>query len=52
VLHTVGGVSEDLCVLRLPVMTIVGDSDEGMLLRGTDDKAVDVLVVTDRFIHE
>jgi len=33
-------------------MTIVGDSDEGMLLRGTDDKAVDVLVVTDRFIHE
>jgi hypothetical protein len=24
----------------------------GMLLRGTDDKAVYVLVVTDRFIHE
>ena len=23
-----------------------------MLLRGTDDKGVDVLVVTDRFIHE
>jgi hypothetical protein len=38
--------------LIVPVMTIVGDSDEGMLLRGTDDKGVDVLVVTDRFIHE
>ncbi len=38
--------------LIVPVMTIVGDSDEGMLLRGTDDKGVDVLVVTGRFIHE
>ena len=36
----------------VPVMTIVRESDEGMLLRGTDDKGVDVLVVTDRFIHE
>jgi hypothetical protein len=42
----------DIAVI-VPVMTIVGDSDEErLLLRGTDDEGVYVLVVSDRFIHE